>query len=300
MRTNTYRTHGGLGTRTETWNRRGEGSPKGRTGRFEGTQFVTVAELNARDAHRRALELEKSKQAGELAVENRRQIGETNRQGMTTGLDRDKFGFDKETSARDFGYKSKTDERDFGLKKDEFSSVDAYRKGGIANEGYRIDLDSRKQKWNEFSAANALGANTDHGDTGIRRSGPEVLAGFRHYQGEQGSGAGSNPSLALMLAGQKDPTKVDIPQHLIDSVYGRQEKAAPGFVADGAFIDKPKPTVRKKRSEPIGSSFMRTNLAQYSGLKGLQMASEALINRPLRQTLDWSKRAGKWALQEKK
>lgn len=242
MRTNTYRTHGGLGTRTETWNRRGEGSPKGRTGRFEGTQFVTVAELNARDAHRRALELEKSKQAGELAVENRRQIGETNRQGMTTGLDRDKFGFDKETSARDF------------------------------------TLKERKMKWDEFSKANGLGVNNEVGYVNNQLTGPQALAGFKHYLNQ----------------GNKDYSAL---AEVVKGMYGGNEKTSTSTTTDKKNTSSD--PIKKKKSEPFGSSFMKTNAAHYSGLKGLQTLSDIFINRPLRQSYDWGKQAAEWSLREK-
>jgi len=59
-----------------------------RQGMYRGTNFVSGAQLDAEDAQRRELEMQKLKNQGQLAVEDRRQVGGTTRTNLEqAGLD---------------------------------------------------------------------------------------------------------------------------------------------------------------------------------------------------------------------
>lgn len=141
-----------------------------RNGMFQGTTFVTGAELDAQDAQKRAIELEKLKQAGEikkigleqsgannraniqqkgvLAVTDRGQLGETKRQGMKTSFDREKFAGNQANESKRFGLDQQR--QNFGM----FDAMNKATKGQMDEYGNvtpGTPFSESNKNWSKFT-----------------------------------------------------------------------------------------------------------------------------------------------------
>ncbi len=253
-----------------------------RRGQFEGTTWVPATKLKERSdasaldrksnlANRNALAMQKAKDAGSLAVADRRQTGQTTRTGMTESglgtrqtatLGQGQSQFNRTQGLEEFKSFSSTDPvtgenvRDPGAARD----FNAYMGKGISIPQERLDAiagGSRPQDGNVSTITRADGTKERYDASG------------NIIQPEQ-----APPSVAAVQA----PT----------SLPPGQTRVPTRLPGDGESLSD----INKK---PFGYDFLNTRFAQGTGLKGASMIGGAInrnvmdMGRSVGSIYDWLK-----------
>lgn len=243
----------------------------------------------------RDLKLEEFKQAGALALEDRNQAGQTFRAGMnnTNNLavaDRNQFGETGRTVMTNANNLNIANLREGG---------DTRR--AVMDNANRLTLANlRESGENNRLGISEGGLNARNTATLTQRQNEfnrsQGLEEFKAFDVNDEFGSPTNSPkrseafTAYLKKGQYQDRLSRIPVPGKDSL-------APSH----ANTLTQNPTALKKvaaaPTKPFGADFLQSNLGTYSGLRGAAYLNDRIINEPLRQTYDASKRFGKWLLQ---